>query len=198
MQNTVRNLFPSRGSIVVDSFSPIAQCVYPLCFGFPPVFTDRATPATVSCDDIRTHYHGRPRRWIGAGDIARWLVFGLILCSVMCGCRPRDSRTIAMIPATTGSELWEAAHGGAEIAGREAGFHIYWNGPTREDDVAKQIMLIERAIDDEDAGLVVVPTNYLALVGSVRRALSKHISTVVIRSSLPIPPGQLDKGSLTF
>jgi hypothetical protein len=37
---------------------------------------------------------------------------------------------------------------------------------------------------------VVVPTNYLALTGSVRQALSKHIPTVVIRSSLPIPPGQ--------
>jgi ribose transport system substrate-binding protein len=95
-----------------------------------------------------------------------------------------------MIPATTGPELWEAAHGGAEIAGRETGFHIYWNGPTREDDVARQIALVERAIDNEVAGLVVVPTNYLALVGSVRRALSKHIPTVVIRSSLPIPPGQ--------
>jgi ribose transport system substrate-binding protein len=121
--------------------------------------------------------------------IARWLAAGLILCPMMCACRTRGSRTIAMIPATTGPELWEAAHGGAEIAGREAGFHIYWNGPTREDDVARQVALVERAIEEEDAGLVIVPTNYLALVGSVRQALSKRIPTVVIRSSLPIPPG---------
>src|ERR1700730_5804263 len=119
--------------------------------------------------------------WIVPRPIAHWLVVGLILCPMMCACRPRGSRTIAMIPATTGPELWGAAHGGAEIAGREAGFPIYWNGPTREDDVATQIALIERAIDNGDAGLVVVPTNYLALVGSVRQALSRHIPTVVIR-----------------
>ncbi len=94
-----------------------------------------------------------------------------------------------MIPATTGPELWEAAHGGAEIAGRDAGFHIYWNGPTREDDVARQVALVDRAIEEEDAGLVIVPINYLALVGPVRQALSKRIPTVVIHSSLPIPPG---------
>jgi ribose transport system substrate-binding protein len=105
------------------------------------------------------------------------------------GCRPISSRTIAVIPGTTATEFWEAAHGGAQAAGRETGFRIYWNAPTREDDVEKQIALVERAIDSEYAGLVVAPTNYLALVGSVRQALSKHIPTVVIRSSLPIPPG---------
>jgi len=112
------------------------------------------------------------------------------LCAMLLGCRGGGSRTIAMIPATTGPELWEAAHGGAELAGRTNGFHIYWNGPTREDDVARQIALVENAIDNEDAGLVVVPTNYLALVGSVQQALAKRIPTVVIRSSLPVPPGR--------
>lgn len=95
-----------------------------------------------------------------------------------------------MIPGTTATEFWEAAHGGAEAAGSQTGFRIYWNAPTREDDIERQIALVQRAIDAEYAGLVVAPTNYLALVGSVRQALSKHIPTVVIRSSLPIPPGQ--------
>jgi len=95
-----------------------------------------------------------------------------------------------VIPGTTATEFWEAAHGGAEAAGSQTGFRIYWNAPTREDDIERQIALVQRAIDAEYAGLVVAPTNYLALVGSVRQALSKHIPTVVIRSSLPIPPGQ--------
>ena len=96
---------------------------------------------------------------------------------------------MAVIPGTTATELWEAVHGGAEAAGRETGFHIYWNAPTREDDVGRQIALVEKAIDDNQAGLVVAPANYLALVGSIRRALSRHVPTVVIRSALPIPPG---------
>jgi ribose transport system substrate-binding protein len=114
----------------------------------------------------------------------------LLLCLIACGCRSENSRTIAVIPGTTATEFWEAAHGGAEAAGRDAGFRIYWNAPTREDDVERQIGLVERAIDSDYAGLVVAPTNYRALVGSVRQALSKHIPTVVIRSSLPIPPGR--------
>jgi ribose transport system substrate-binding protein len=122
--------------------------------------------------------------------MAWWLCFASFLFLATSGCRTQSSRTIAVIPGTTATEFWEAAHGGAETAGRDTGFRIYWNGPTREDDVERQIALVERAIDDEYAGLVVAPTNYLALVGSVRQALSRHIPTVVIRSSLPIPPGQ--------
>ena len=114
----------------------------------------------------------------------------IVLCLITCGCSSDEPRTIAVIPETTATEFWEAAHGGAEAAARDTGFRIYWNGPTREDDIQRQIALVDRAIDSECAGLVVAPTNYLALVGSIRQALSKHIPTVVIRSSLPIPSGQ--------
>jgi hypothetical protein len=89
-----------------------------------------------------------------------------------------------------GTELWEAAHAGAEAAGGETGLHIYWNAPTREDDVERQIALMEKAIENQDAGLVLAPAQYLALVGPVREALSAHVPTVVIRSPLPIPSGQ--------
>lgn len=123
--------------------------------------------------------------------IVRWLAAGLVLGAMLSACSQRNERTVAVIPATTGTELWEAAHAGAEAAGRESGFRIYWNGPTREDDVAEQIALLEGTIDkSHTAGLVIAPTNYLALVGSVQKALSRQIPTVVIRSSLPIPPGR--------
>ena len=124
----------------------------------------------------------------GSNSILRLcLAFWLLLT---CGCSPTRQGTIAVIPGTTATEFWEAAHGGAETAGRAAGFRIYWNGPTREDDIEKQTALVDKAIDLEYTGLVVAPTNYLALVGSVREALSKHIPTVVIRSPLPIPAGE--------
>lgn len=113
----------------------------------------------------------------------------MFVCLIACGCRSDSPQTIAIVPGTTATEFWEAAHAGAEAAGRESGFRIYWNGPTSEDDIEKQIFLVDRAIDLESSGLIVAPTNYLALVGSVRKALSKHIATVVIRSALPLPPG---------
>ena len=130
------------------------------------------------------------RRLLRPGSIAGRLCLPLLLFLITCSCGPQNSQTIAMIPGTTATEFWEAAHGGAEAAGHETGFHVYWNAPTREDDIERQIALVVRAIDSDCAGLVVAPNSYLALVGPVREALSKHIPTVVIRSPLPIPPGR--------
>jgi ribose transport system substrate-binding protein len=118
------------------------------------------------------------------------LLLGAVLCVLSAGCRSSNSRTIAVIPRTTGIELWESVHKGAEVAARQAGFHIYWNAPTREDDIERQIGLVERVINDRPFGLVLAPDHYLALVGPVRRAMSERIPTVIISSPLAIPPGQ--------
>src|SRR5689334_22397863 len=106
------------------------------------------------------------------------LLLGLVACVMSLSCRSSDSQTIAIIPRTAGNELSESLHKGAEIAGRETGFHIYWNAPSREDDIERQIELIERVINDRPAGLVLVPDHYLALVDPVRHAISKQIPTV--------------------
>jgi ribose transport system substrate-binding protein len=120
----------------------------------------------------------------------RWLLFGMVLCGLSSGCRSSNSQTIAVIPRTTASELWESVHKGAEVAGHQTGFHIYWNAPTREDDIERQIGLVERVINDRPAGLVLAPDHYLALVGPVRHAMSQQIPIVVISSPLPIPAGK--------
>jgi ribose transport system substrate-binding protein len=145
-----------------------------------------ALPQKRRAGDLRTLF----RRLLRPGSIAGRLCPSLLVFLITCSCGPQNSQTIAMIPGTTATEFWEAAHGGAEAAGHETGFHVYWNAPTREDDIERQIALVVRAIDSDCAGLVIAPNSYLALVGPVREALSKHIPTVVIRSPLPIPPGR--------
>jgi len=97
--------------------------------------------------------------------------------------------TIAFIPQTTGTELWEAAHVGAQIAGQRTGFRVYWNAPTRDDDVQRQIELIDAAVKKHDAGLIVAPIQYLALISPLREALARHIPVAVVSTSLPLPPG---------
>ena len=119
-----------------------------------------------------------------------WLLFGMVLCGLSSSCRSSNSQTIAVIPRATANELWESVHKGAEVAGHKTGFHIYWNAPTREDDIERQIGLVDRVINDRPAGLVLAPDHYLALVGAVRRAMSQQIPTVIISSPLPIPPGE--------
>jgi ribose transport system substrate-binding protein len=105
------------------------------------------------------------------------------------GCRKQTVPTIAFIPRTSGSPLWEPAHVGAEIASVRTGTKIYWNAPTREDDVQGQIALVESVVDRKYEGLVLAPDQALALITPVRRALSKGTPTVIIGSPLPIPAG---------
>ena len=99
------------------------------------------------------------------------------------------SQTIAFIAGTTGNELWEAAHAGAGRAASRDGFRIYWNAPTRNDDAERQIDLVQSAIHRKDAGLVVAPIQYLALISPLREAMARHIPVAVVGSSVPIPAG---------
>ncbi len=119
---------------------------------------------------------------------------GLWITLALCGCRAPSVPTIAVIPRTAGTALWESAHGGAELASRSTGVKIYWNAPTREDDVQAQIALVKRVIDRKYQGLVLAPDQALALISPVRRALSEGTPTVIIGSPLPIPAG----GKLTY
>jgi ribose transport system substrate-binding protein len=85
--------------------------------------------------------------------------------------------------------LWEPVHRGADEAAAKISAHVYWNAPTREDDVEGQIALINQVIDRGYQGLVIAPDHALALITPVRRALAKNIPTVIISSPLPIPAG---------
>ena len=105
------------------------------------------------------------------------------------GCRSRNPVTIAVIPRTSGTFLWEPMHVGAEIAAQNTGLKIYWNAPTREDDIQGQIALLEKVVARGYKGLVLAPDHALALITPVRLALSHGLPTVIVGSPLPIPAG---------
>ena len=125
----------------------------------------------------------------------RCLGSGIRLCSTLAAvtllvsCASRHAHTLAVIPRTTGMSLWESAHAGAEAAASNSHLKIYWNAPTREDDVKGQIALVNRAIDGKYAGLILAPDQSLALMTPVRRGLARGIPTVVLGSPLAMPPG---------
>jgi ribose transport system substrate-binding protein len=108
----------------------------------------------------------------------------LILCA---SCHRSKSVTIAVIPRTSGTLLWEPEHRGAQDAAQKIGAKIYWNAPTREDDVAGQIALIEQAESRDYQGLVLVPNQSLALITPVRRALARGLPIVIVSSPIPVP-----------
>lgn len=106
------------------------------------------------------------------------LTFALVFLT---GCRQSASKlTIAVIPRDTAGEIWVSEHGGAVDAAHESRLHIYWNGPSRDDDVEQQIALSERAVARHYYGLILSPNNSFALGNLIQRAVS-----AAFRSLLP-------------
>jgi ribose transport system substrate-binding protein len=75
------------------------------------------------------------------------------------------------------------------VAAVHANAHIYWNAPTREDDVEGQIAIVNLVISKGYQGLVLSPDQALALIAPVRRAVARDIPTVIVGSPLPLLPG---------
>src|SRR6266446_4338546 len=96
---------------------------------------------------------------------------------------------ITFIPRTSGTLPTEAMHRGANRASREAGFRLYWNAPTREDDVDRQIFLMSNALHDDTRGLILGPTNGLALTSKISEFVTRGIPIVVVQTDAPIPAG---------
>jgi len=94
---------------------------------------------------------------------------------------------ITFIPRTSGTLPTEAMHRGANRAAREAGFRLYWNAPTREDDVDRQILLMSGALHSDTKGLILGPTNGSALTTKINQFVARRIPVVVVQTETPIP-----------
>ena len=94
------------------------------------------------------------------------LMAALLLLIFFCaGCR-RSPGTVAVIPRTCGTALWEPEHAGAAAVGRSVGLNLYWNAPMRDDDTQTQISLIEEAVERGMAGIIVSPIQTLPELNS--------------------------------
>lgn len=103
------------------------------------------------------------------------------------GCRTKTSRsTIAVIPRDSAEEIWVSEHGGAVDAAFRHHLKIYWNGPTRDDEVEQQIALCEKAIAGRYYGLILSPNNSFALNTTIQRAVGRGIPVVIVGAQIPI------------
>lgn len=116
--------------------------------------------------------------------------FGLFLLLVLCiaGCQ-RTLPTIAVIPRTCGTALWEPEHAGAATVARSIGVNLYWNAPMRDDDTQTQISLIEKSVERGMAGIIVSPIQTLPMRTPIRQVLARDLPVVVIDTKLGIPSG---------
>ncbi len=116
------------------------------------------------------------------------LLLLLLACGV--GCRDGEHASIAVIPRTSGTILWEPENVGAQRAAAELGERVYWNASTREDDVDGQIALVDKIRASRYRGLILAPDHSQALITPVRRALASGLPIVIVGSPIPIPPGE--------
>lgn len=92
---------------------------------------------------------------------------------------------VMVIPKGTTHEHWKAVHAGAAKAAEELGdLEIVWQGPTKEDDRADQIKLVQSAVAAKVDGMILAPLDARALVEPVEQAIAKGIPVVVFDSAL--------------
>jgi ribose transport system substrate-binding protein len=118
----------------------------------------------------------------------RWLA--IFFPVLICGCHTSSPPTIAVVPRTTAVMMWEPEHRGVLDVALSSGTHVYWNAPTREDDIQGQIAMVERVAEGDYQGLVLAPDHSLALIAPVRKAISRGIHVVVIGSPLGLTAGK--------
>ena len=116
-----------------------------------------------------------------------WFCVAPICCTLGITSCQSGSQQVAVIPRTTATSLWEAEHAGAETAAQKLGLTVYWNAPTRADDVQQQIALVTRAIKRHDRGLILAPDQPLALLVPIHEAIRQGIPTVIVGSTPPMP-----------
>lgn len=108
-------------------------------------------------------------------------------CCAVLGCRSHNPPVVAVIPGTTAQEIWESEHAGAERAAQALGWTVYWNGPSREDDIARQIQLVNNAVRRHVSGIILSPDHAIALITPIRAAMSAGIPVVIVGSPLNLP-----------
>lgn len=120
---------------------------------------------------------------------SRWgsLLALVVVAACVLGCQARKVR-IAIIPQTTGTDLWVPVLAGAQSAAAGRPVSIYWNAPTNPGNVRAQIAMLERIIHSgKYDGIILAPDHSLALMDAVEDARAANIPVVVISSRVDVP-----------
>ena len=112
----------------------------------------------------------------------------LLLLTRLLGCHRPEKPIIAVIPETTAQEAWESAHFEASRIAATWKLDTFWNGPSREDDLQRQIQIVDEEVDRGAAGIILAPDHAIALISPVRAAVAKSIPVAILNNPLAASP----------
>ena len=95
-----------------------------------------------------------------------------------------DRITISVIPKGTSHVFWQSIHAGAVKAAKELNIEVLWVGTATEDDRQQQIMLVDNQVINQVDGIVLAPSDDVALLRPVKDAIRKGIPVIIIDSEL--------------
>jgi ribose transport system substrate-binding protein len=78
-------------------------------------------------------------------------------------------------------------HAGAVTSSSANSLHVYWNAPTQENDVQKQIGFLHLAQDRGYHGVIVAPDETLVFRSPVLKLLADRIPVVIVDDDLELP-----------
>jgi ribose transport system substrate-binding protein len=110
----------------------------------------------------------------------------ILVFAASCGeKKPDDNKiTISVIPKGTSHVFWQSIHAGAVKAAKELNIEVLWVGTATEDDRQQQIMLVDNQVINQVNGIVLAPSDDVALLRPVKDAVRKGIPVIIIDSEL--------------
>ncbi len=86
------------------------------------------------------------------------------------------------------SDFWQTVSAGAEAAAKEGGAALDVQGPLQESDTETQIQILEEAITQKPAAIVVAPINDERILAAIAKIRQAGIPIVVIDTPLSLDP----------
>ena len=112
------------------------------------------------------------------------LAVAVALLACFSGCSRKGKLIIGVVPKGQAHIFWQSVHAGAAAAARELGVEIRWSGPAMENEFSRQVQIVESMINSRVDGIVLAPTDRVALVSVVERAARENIPVAIFDSGI--------------
>lgn len=131
---------------------------------------------------------------------------GLLVAAFALGCangeptEPSETKDdgrirLVMIPKDTQMSFWNQVRDGAERAAKEFDIDLQWKGPAEGNDKAAQKKVLQQFMDGSVDGILLAPTDSVALSADAHTAMAKGIPVLIFDSAIE---GEAGKDYITF